>query len=128
MKGRAGCFEATRSTWPVIATTKAVEFFVYDKIKDHMISTGDHRARRSSTHARRLDREHARHRVDAPAGHARACLAPACSWAIVGSNSSRTKGTALFGRTGANMVRVVPYGAINFYVYDAQEHVPPTVW
>ena len=74
--------------------------FVYDKIKDPMISTGDQTELDGLQ--RMLGGSIASMCGTALAARLTRCAlasrARACSWAIVGSNSSRTKGTALFGR------------------------------
>ena len=121
-EGPGGLFRGNTLNVLRIAPTKAVEFFVYDKIKDHMISTGDQTE------------------LDGLQRMLGGSIASMCGTALthpVDTLRSRVSGTgmllgdcwkqlvanegygALWKGLGANMVRVAPYGAINFYVYDA---------
>ena len=121
-EGPGGLFRGNTLNVLRIAPTKAVEFFVYDKIKDHIISTGD------------------KTELDGLQRMLGGSIASMCGTALthpVDTLRSRVSGTgmllgdcwkqlvanegygALWKGLGANMVRVAPYGAINFYVYDA---------
>lgn len=121
-EGPGGLFRGNALNVLRIAPTKAVEFFVYDKFKDHIIKTGDQTE------------------LDGLQRMIGGSIASMCGTALthpVDTLRSRVSGTgmllgdcwkqlvanegygALWKGLGANMVRVAPYGAINFYVYDA---------
>jgi len=121
-EGPGGLFRGNTLNVMRIAPTKAVEFFVYDKIKDHIIRNGDQTE------------------LDGVQRMLGGSIASMCGTALthpVDTLRSRVSGTgmllgdcwkqlianegygALWKGLGANMVRVAPYGAINFYVYDA---------
>lgn len=121
-EGPGGLFRGNALNVLRIAPTKAVEFFVYDKFKDHIIKSGDQTE------------------LDGLQRMIGGSIASMCGTALthpVDTLRSRVSGTgvllgdcwkqlvanegygALWKGLGANMVRVAPYGAINFYVYDA---------
>lgn len=121
-EGPGGLFRGNALNVLRIAPTKAVEFFVYDKFKDHIIKSGD------------------QNELDGLQRMIGGSIASMCGTALthpVDTLRSRVSGTgvllgdcwkqlvanegygALWKGLGANMVRVAPYGAINFYVYDA---------
>ena len=121
-EGAGGLFRGNTLNVLRIAPTKAVEFFVYDKFKDYIIRNGDQTE------------------LDGAQRMLGGSVASMCGTALthpVDTLRSRVSGTgmllgdcwkqlvanegygALWKGLGANMVRVAPYGAINFYVYDA---------
>jgi len=121
-EGPGGLFRGNTLNVLRIAPTKAVEFFVYDKFKDHIINTSDQTE------------------LDGIQRMVGGSVASMCGTALthpVDTLRSRVSGTgmllgdcwkqlvanegygALWKGLGANMVRVAPYGAINFFVYDA---------
>ena len=121
-EGPGGLFRGNTLNVLRIAPTKAVEFFVYDKYKEHIINGSDQTE------------------LDGPQRMLGGSIASMCGTALthpVDTLRSRVSGTgmllsdcwkqlvanegygALWKGLGANMVRVAPYGAINFLVYDA---------
>ena len=121
-EGPAGLFKGNSLNVARIAPTKAVEFFVFDRFKDFIIKNSDEieinawqrmlggsvasMAGTALTHP--IDT--VRSRVTVQAIGIKECV----------QQMIKTEGpTAFLNGLIPNMVRVAPYGAINFLVYDA---------
>lgn len=120
-EGFAGLFKGNALNVCRIAPTKAVEFFCYDKYKEYTLKL--HGRDEMEGHERMIGGSLASmagtaltHPVDTLRSRVSSTGMPVGE---VWRNLIQAEGPmALWKGLGANMVRVAPYGAINFFVYD----------